>query len=301
MGFYLVIWWHGFISDAAGDLGSYQYFWMIRKFKTVVFLSNNKNHAFKSMTTESVSFSKKLALATFAVLASFSLQAANISGQWRADIETPNGLHKVLYNFQVEGSKLTGTAIDEANGSRREGHLTEGTFTNNLVSFVTYYEADTGDTLRIEYNGTPGTNEIHFLAQVANVTTLDFIATRVESANAINPVAYASGIWSWTTPGRNGGPDYVSKLTLTQEQGKLTGKISAPVRSGAVIDLPISNGKAEDGKVQFDVVRELNGNTFASSYSGEVSADKITGQINFNRNGEVQTYDWVAKRAAESK
>jgi hypothetical protein len=253
------------------------------------------------MTTELESCFKQKALIAIAVLASFSLQAANISGQWRAEIETPNGLHRVLYNFQVDGSKLTGTAIDEVNGGRREGQLTEGTFTSNLVSFVTYYEADTGDTLRIEYSGTPGTNGIHFLAQVANVTTLDFLATHVESANTVNPVADASGIWSWATPGRNGVPEYISKLTLTQEKGKVTGKVSAPGRDGTVVDLPISSGKVEGGKVSFDVVREFNGNTFTNSFSGDFSADQIAGQVCFNRNGEVQTRDWVAKRAADSK
>ena len=107
-----------------------------------------------------------------------------------------------------------------------------------------------------------------------------------------------SGTWTWTTPGRNGGPDRTSKLTLTEDHGKLTGKVSAPGRDGAAVDSPISNGQVDGAKISFDVVREFDGNKFTSSYSGEVSADKITGKISFDRNGNKQTRDWEAKREA---
>ena len=106
-----------------------------------------------------------------------------------------------------------------------------------------------------------------------------------------------SGTWTWTTPGRNGGPDRTSKLTLTEDHGKLDGKVSAPGRDG-VTDSPILNGKVDGATIAFEVVREFDGNKFTNSYSGEVSADKITGKISFNRNGNVQTRDWEAKRVA---
>lgn len=229
-------------------------------------------------------------------MASLSLDAADVSGQWRADIETPNGLHKVLYTFQVDGSKLTGTAIDNANGKRHEGPLTEGRVTNDSLFFVTYYDSDTGDVLRIEYSGTLATNGIHFTAQVADVTTLDFFAERVAPVNAATVAADASGAWSWTTPGRNGGPGRTSTLTLAEDHGKLSGKVSVAGQDGAAVESPISSGTVDGDKISFDVVRELNGNKFTSSFSGEVGSDKITGQIRFNRNGEEQTREWVAKR-----
>jgi hypothetical protein len=258
-----------------------------------------RNEAINEMKIQSLS--KLLSVAALAVLASLSLDAADVSGQWRADIETPNGLHKVLYTFHVDGSKLTGTAIDNVNGSRREGPLTEGTFTNDSVFFVTYYNADTGDVLRIEYSGTLGTNGIHFLAQVADVTTLDFFATRVEPASAVAAAADASGTWSWTTPGRNGGPERASTLSLAEDHGKLSGRVSVPGPDGASVESPISNGTADGDKISFDVVREVNGNKFTSSFSGDVGADKITGKISFNRNGELQTHDWEARRLTDQK
>lgn len=244
---------------------------------------------------------KYTAAALIVLGVSLSLHAKSISGQWRADIETPNGLHKVLFTFQVDGAKLTGTALDNVNGRQRQGQLTEGTYTNGQIFFVTYHEADTGDTLRIEYHGTPGTNGIHFLAQVADVTTLDFVATPVELANAAIPAADFSGTWTWSTPGRNGGPDRTSTLTLTEDHGKLTGKVSAPGRDGASVDTPIANGKVDGGKISFDLVREINGNKITINYTGEVGADKITGKTSFNRNGEAQSRDWLAKRVGAGK
>jgi hypothetical protein len=247
------------------------------------------------------SSSQQLSVAALAVLASLSLHAADVSGQWRADIDAPNGQHRVIYTFQVDGSKLTGTAIDNSNGSRREGPLTEGVFTNDSLFFVTYYDADTGDRLRIEYSGKFGTNGIHFLAQVVDVTTLNFVAQRVGPAGAATASADISGAWSWTTPGSNGGPERTSTLTLAENQGKLSGKVSVPGPGGAAVESPISNGTLDGGKISFDVVREFNGNKFTNRFSGDVGADTITGQISFNRNGEAQTHDWAAKRLADQK
>ena len=175
----------------------------------------------------------QLGVAATAVLAVLSLGATDVSGQWRADIETQNGLHQVLYNFQVDGSKLTGTAVDNANGKRREGPLTEGTFTNDSLFFVTYYNSDTGDVWRIEYSGKLDTNGIHFLAQVADVATLDFIAKKVETAGAVAAATDTSGTWSWTTPGQNSGPERTFTLTLAEDHGRLTGNLHpGPGRSG---------------------------------------------------------------------
>jgi hypothetical protein len=46
-------------------------------------------------------------------------------------------------------------------------------------------------------------------------------------------------------------------------------------------------------------VRTYNGNSNTNKYSGALTADKITGKVeSVNRNGEPQSHDWVAKRAA---
>ena len=46
--------------------------------------------------------------------------AADIGGQWRAEFDTQIGLQKYVFTFQTDGSKLTGKAVAEVNGQKRE-------------------------------------------------------------------------------------------------------------------------------------------------------------------------------------
>jgi len=61
--------------------------------------------------------------------------------------------------------------------------------------------------------------------------------------------ADATGTWTWSTPGRNGGPDRVSTLTLKADGANLTGKVSVPGRDGAATDTQIADGKVDGDKI----------------------------------------------------
>ena len=113
--------------------------------------------------------------------------------------------------------------------------------------------------------------------------------------------ADATGTWTWSTPGRNGGADRVSTLTLKVESSQLTGQVSSPGRDGKSLDLPIVNGKVDGDKISFGVIRAFNGQSSTNTYTGTVTADKITGKIDSVRNGEPQSHDWEAKRAVTVK
>jgi hypothetical protein len=127
------------------------------------------------------------------------------------------------------------------------------------------------------------------------IVALLFAATLAHAADA-------NGKWSWVSPGRNGGADRTNTLTLKVEGAKLTGNIAAPNREGKVTETAIADGKLDGDTVAFSVVREFNGNTMTTKYNGKLSADKITGKIEFtNRNGEAQSRDWEAKRATDAK
>jgi hypothetical protein len=110
-----------------------------------------------------------------------------------------------------------------------------------------------------------------------------------------------SGTWSWTTPGRNGGPDRKSTLKLKAEGEKLTGKLSTPGRQGNTTDTDIEEGKVKGDEVSFKVSREFNGMKFVSKYHGKLSGDSIKGKVEVDRNGETQERDWEAKREVEKK
>jgi rhodanese-related sulfurtransferase len=118
------------------------------------------------------------------------------------------------------------------------------------------------------------------------------IGTGAQAANA-------NGNWIWTTPGRNGGAERQSVLSLKIDGSTLTGKISSPGRDGKPADAPITNGKTEGDAISFDVVREVNGNAITTTYKGTISNDQITGKIETIRNGEAQSRDWVAKNAGD--
>lgn len=111
----------------------------------------------------------------------------------------------------------------------------------------------------------------------------------------------ANGKWTWTMPGRNGGPDRKSTLTLKVEGEKVTGKVASPGREGAVMETDIADGKLSGDSISFSVTREFNGNKFTAKYSGKVSADAIKGKVETERNGETNSREWEAKRETEKK
>jgi hypothetical protein len=113
---------------------------------------------------------------------------------------------------------------------------------------------------------------------------------------AIAQAADPAGTWTWTTPGRNGGPDRVSTLTLQATDSSLTGNLSVPGRDGQPVVTPITDGKVDGDNINFNLIREYNGNSNTNIYSGTITNDEIIGTIQFNRDGETQTRKWHAKR-----
>src|SRR5262245_40215901 len=121
------------------------------------------------------------------------------------------------------------------------------------------------------------------------------------TARAEDKKADPTGTWTWTTPGRNGGPDREQTLKLKAEGDKLTGTMSAPARGGESRETKIEHGKITGDEISFDVTREFNGNSLTAKYKGKVSGDTITGKVSTERNGESRDRDWTAKRKSEAK
>jgi len=111
-------------------------------------------------------------------LASSAL-AADISGQWRAEFDTMIGVQKYVFEFKVDGEKLTGKAIGERDGEKAEVVLVEGRISGNEVSFVENLNFQ-GMPLRIAYQGTvTNENEIKLTRQVGDVAAETLVARRV--------------------------------------------------------------------------------------------------------------------------
>lgn len=144
----------------------------------------------------------------------------------------------------------------------------------------------------------------HGLASLITAVTCAILTlSAVAQAQAQDKKADPAGTWTWTTPGRNGGPDRVNTLKLKVEGEKLTGTISSPGgrQGGQARDTAIEDGKIKGDEISFSVTREFGGNKFTSKYSGKVSADTIKGKMEFERNGEAQSRTWEAKRETEKK
>ena len=93
-------------------------------------------------------------------------------------------------------------------------------------------------------------------------------------ARAEDKKADPTGTWTWSTPGRNGGPDRKSTLTLKLDGEKVTGKLSSPGRQGGdANETEIQDGKLKGDEISFTVIREFNNNKMTIKYHGKVSAD----------------------------
>lgn len=109
--------------------------------------------------------------------------------------------------------------------------------------------------------------------------------------------ADASGTWTWTTAGRDGGEGRKSTLKLKVDGEKVTGSITAPGRQGGQgREVEISDGKIKGDEISFSIVREFNGNKMTAKYSGKLSGDSIKGKIETERDGNTRSRDWEAKR-----
>jgi hypothetical protein len=102
-------------------------------------------------------------------------------------------------------------------------------------------------------------------------------------------------------PGRNGGPDRTNTLVLKVDGDKLTGQLTSPGRDGQANATDITDGKITGADISFSVVRSFNDNSRTNKFSGTIADGTIKGKVEFERNGEVRSHDWEAKKQEATK
>jgi hypothetical protein len=103
----------------------------------------------------------------------------------------------------------------------------------------------------------------------------------------------ATGTWKWTM--EMNGNSIERTVKLVQDGAALKG--STTMRNNEV---PIENGKVENGELSYQITREFNGNKIVVKYAGKVEGDKLTGKVEFKMNdNEPRTMDWNASRVKE--
>jgi hypothetical protein len=110
------------------------------------------------------------------------LRAADVSGKWTSEFDSPIGHLKYTFDLKADGQKLTGKAIRDQDGEKSETELKEGKVSGDEVSFVEVLNFD--QEVRIEYTGKLADNQIKFTRKVGDFATMEIVAKREGAAQA---------------------------------------------------------------------------------------------------------------------
>ena len=107
----------------------------------------------------------KWSMALMALMAALALTAfgADISGNWKATAEGPNGAMERTFAFKVDGNNVTGETTSTMMG---KSTITDGKVEGDTVTFT--IAGKFGDQeVKISYKGKIAGNEIKFTSEVA--------------------------------------------------------------------------------------------------------------------------------------
>jgi hypothetical protein len=113
-------------------------------------------------------------------LFSATIIAIDVTGTWKAEIETQVGKFKYTYTLKHEGTQITGKILSELDGEKRETVLLEGKLNGDIIEFVEMMKFQEMD-LKITYKGKVTGDEISFTRQVGEFGAEEFIAKRVKA------------------------------------------------------------------------------------------------------------------------
>jgi len=120
---------------------------------------------------------KSLWILSLMAVCSLVALAADVSGTWKASVETPNGTMESTFTLKVDGDKLTGTITM---GPMGEAPISEGKVDGDNVSFAVVRERD-GNQFRINYKGKVAGDEMKITGEVVGMDrTFEMTAKRVK-------------------------------------------------------------------------------------------------------------------------
>ena len=117
-----------------------------------------------------------LVVLVLAGLGAWTALAADISGQWTADVPGREGQTQAYtFTFKVDGAKLTGTIATP----RGESPISDGKIEGNQLSFTQTLEFG-GNQMKFLYKGTVSGNEIKMSRQREGADTppREFVARK---------------------------------------------------------------------------------------------------------------------------
>jgi hypothetical protein len=116
-------------------------------------------------------------LAILAICACWAL-AADISGNWKATAEGPNGSMERTFTFKVEGNKVTGETTSSMLG---KSTITDGKIEGDTVTFSITADFG-GNEMKIDYKGKISGDEIKLTSTTAAAEgqSIEWVAKRVQ-------------------------------------------------------------------------------------------------------------------------
>jgi hypothetical protein len=104
----------------------------------------------------------KVLLLLFSAFA-YTASAADVTGTWKAAIETPNGPFETTFVFKTEGDRLSGST---SNRFMQDAPISEGKVDGDNISFVVSASFN-GNDVKVNYKGKVSGDEIKLTFEVA--------------------------------------------------------------------------------------------------------------------------------------
>jgi hypothetical protein len=113
----------------------------------------------------------KLARVLMILVFAGSAFAADVAGKWTSFFEGQNGKMEIVYDFKVDGDKITGSVM----GPHGEMAITEGKVTGDEITFTV-----TAEQFKAVHKGTVSGNEMKLSVQMGE-RTVEMTAKRAAS------------------------------------------------------------------------------------------------------------------------
>ncbi|MBM3839526.1 MAG: hypothetical protein FJ398_16455 [Verrucomicrobia bacterium] len=214
-------------------------------------------------------------------------QKSDVTGTWKWTQRRPNGQpFETTLKLKQQGDKITGVQL----GRGGEVNIRDGIIREGKLSFKVVLDFGGGERI-IKYEGALKDDTIEGKIESdfgGGPPVRPWLAKR-EIAKP-KPAMNVTGTWQWTftTPG---GQTFEPRVRLAQTGERLTGTVFWGEGEAA-----ISDASVEDEQVSFKVVRERAGRSVTTQYRGKLAGDTIVGKIESDWSGNVQTFDWNARK-----
>lgn len=131
---------------------------------------------------DEIKFTRKVGdFATIEIVAKREKETAAVAGKWEAEFDTQIGKQKYIYEFKVDGDKLTGKAIGDIVGEKSSTDIKDGKVNGAEISFVESIKFQ-GQDVSIAYTGKVAGDEIKFTRLVADTFKEEMVAKRMKNS-----------------------------------------------------------------------------------------------------------------------